>query len=137
MRSTQTKKAICLRKARFLPCLPFIYRFFSLPNRAPLLKQRCGYGNHLKCHSEEQSDVGIPKIETQTQWRLPLTALVLAISTAQPLFSLKIRGTKTQASIPSECLLGGCRHNRLVFLQKARGCVPFIMFWRGTMPHNK
>ena len=56
MRSTQTKKAICLRKARFLPCLPFIYHFFSLPNRAPLLKQRCGYGNHLKCHSEEQSD---------------------------------------------------------------------------------
>gem|GEM_PF-4733192 len=51
---------LCLRKARFLPCLPFIYRFFSLPNRAPLLKQRCGYGNHLKCHSEEQSDVGIP-----------------------------------------------------------------------------
>ena len=31
MRSTQTKKAICLRKARFSPCLPFIYRFFSLP----------------------------------------------------------------------------------------------------------
>ena len=37
MRSTQTKKAICLRKARFLPCLPFIYRFFSLPNRATTL----------------------------------------------------------------------------------------------------
>ena len=38
MRSTQTKKAICLRKARFLPCLPFIYRFFSLPNRAENLR---------------------------------------------------------------------------------------------------
>ena len=37
MRSTQTKKAICLRKARFSPCLPFIYRFFSLPNRATTL----------------------------------------------------------------------------------------------------
>lgn len=46
-----------------------------------------------------------PKKERKTQWRLPPTALVLAISTAQPLFSLKIRGTKTQASIPSECLL--------------------------------
>ena len=51
---------LCLRKARFLPCLPFIYRFFSLPNRAPLLKRHRGYGNHLKCHSEEQSAVGIP-----------------------------------------------------------------------------
>ena len=49
-----------------------------------------------------------PKKERKTQWRLPLTALVLAISTAQPLFSLKIRGTKTQTTIPSECLLGGC-----------------------------
>ena len=24
-----------------------------------------------------------------------------------------------------------------IILQKARKCVPFIMFWRGTMPHNK
>ena len=29
-------------------------------SRKALLKRRLGYGNRLKCHSEEQSDVGIP-----------------------------------------------------------------------------
>ena len=36
------------------------------------------------------------------------TAFVFAISTAQPLFALKIRRTKSQTAIPRECLLGGC-----------------------------
>ena len=30
-----------------------------------LLKRRIGYGNRPECHSEEQSDVGIPSIETK------------------------------------------------------------------------
>ena len=50
MRSTQTKKAICLRKARFLPCLPFIYRFFSLPNRAENLRYQ-NWTNKNSCRS--------------------------------------------------------------------------------------
>ena len=41
-----------------------------------------------KCHSEEQSDVGILKIEMKTQWRLPPTALVFAIATAQKTFAI-------------------------------------------------
>ena len=50
MRSTQTKKAICLRKARFSPCLPFIYRFFSLPNRAENLRYQ-NWTNKNSCRS--------------------------------------------------------------------------------------
>ena len=30
-----------------------------------MLKRHRGYGNRPKCHSEEQSDVGIPSIETK------------------------------------------------------------------------
>ena len=40
---------------------------------------------------------------------LPRASLVLTITTAQPLFTLKTRGTKTQTPIPCECLLGVSR----------------------------
>ena len=48
-----------------------------------------------RCHCEEQqrSDVAIPKIETQTLWLLPMTALVFAITNrASPLHSQYERG---------------------------------------------
>ena len=48
-----------------------------------------------RCHCEEQqrSDVAIPKIETQTLWRLPMTAFVFAITNrASPLHSQYERG---------------------------------------------
>ena len=48
-----------------------------------------------------------PKKERKTQWRLPPTALVLAISTAQKIFAISSNtDKKTLAAISQDCLLG-------------------------------
>ena len=49
----------------------------------------------------------------QTQWRLPLTSLVFAITTAQKIFAISSSKDKTQTAIPQDCLLDA--RLRLVF----------------------
>ena len=50
---------------------------------------------------------GNPLNRNATQWRLPLTALVLAITTAQKIFAIKIRRIRNRTAVSQDCLLVG------------------------------
>ena len=52
---------------------------------------------------------GNPLNRNATQWRLPLTALVLAITTAQKIFAIKIRRIRNRTAVSQDCLLGEVR----------------------------
>ena len=52
---------------------------------------------------------GNPLNRNATQWRLPLTALVLAITTAQKIFAIKIRRIRNRTAVSQDCLLGELR----------------------------
>ena len=50
---------------------------------------------------------GNPLNRNATQWRLPLTALVLSITTAQKIFAIKIRRIRNRTAVSQDCLLVG------------------------------
>ena len=52
---------------------------------------------------------GNPLNRNATQWRLPLTALVLSITTAQKIFAIKIRRIRNRTAVSQDCLLGEVR----------------------------
>ena len=52
---------------------------------------------------------GNPLNRNATQWRLPLTALVLAITTAQKIVAIKIRRIRNRTAVSQDCLLGEVR----------------------------
>ena len=68
------------------------------------------------------------------------TALVLAISTAQAFFALKLRRINTHATIPRECLLGECvlctQAENLTALRQCQSPSPSFRAKRGN-PLNR
>ena len=70
------------------------------------LKRHCGQGNRPVSFRGVKRR-GNPLNRNATQWRLPLTALVLAITTAQKIFAIKIRRIRNRTAVSQDCLLVG------------------------------
>ena len=81
---------------------------FKDGTRAALLKRRLGYGNRPRMSFRGAKRRGNPlNRNANLNGVLPRASLVLAISTAQPLFILKKRGTKLKPQLrASACLVG-------------------------------
>ena len=74
-----------------------------------LLKWRCGQWQPPQMSFRGVKRRGNPLNRNATQWRLPLTALVLAITTAQKIFAIKIRRIRNRTAVSQDCLLGEVR----------------------------
>ena len=69
---------------------------------------------------------GNPLNRNATQWRLPSTALVLAITTAQKIFAISSSRGKTPATIPQDSLLGEVRLWRKLNIPQSKQCFDII-----------
>ncbi len=69
---------------------------------------------------------GNPLNRNATQWRLPLTALVLAITTAQKIFAISSSRGKTPAAVSQDCLLGEVRLWRKLNITQSKQCFDII-----------